>query len=137
MIATVAQQRKLLGLLYTLWNKQEMFRPIMTDNQTSVNVEAQSLPLELSEEKGETQALPLESEEKGEMQALPVELSDKQGEMQALPVDLSEEQGEKNVGLKVPTLQDRLAQSHAPSLPLDGTKVKRKNEMNKKVKKKG
>jgi transposase len=27
MVAAVAQQRKLLGLIYTLWKKQEMFRP--------------------------------------------------------------------------------------------------------------
>jgi len=135
MMAYVAQQRKLLGLIYTLWNKQEMFQPNMTYNQT-VNGKIQSLPLVLSEEKGETESLPLElSEEQSETQSLPLELSEKQDETQYSSVDLSEEKGEKNVGIKVPTLQDRLVQSHAPSLPLDGTKVKRKNEMNKKVKK--
>jgi hypothetical protein len=135
MVAAVTQQRKLLGLICTLWNKQEMFRPTMTDNQTSVNVEPQSLPLELSGEKGEAQSLPLESEEQVETQSLSLELSEEQGETQLLSLDLSEEQGEKNVGIKVPTLQDRLVQNHVPSLPLDGTKVIIKNEMNKKVKK--
>jgi transposase len=49
MVAAVAGQRKLLGLIYTLWKKQEMFRSTMPDRQTSGNVEGQVFPLALSE----------------------------------------------------------------------------------------
>jgi transposase len=48
MVAAVAQQRKRLGLIYTLWKKQEMFLPTITDRQTSGNTEVQAFPLALT-----------------------------------------------------------------------------------------
>jgi hypothetical protein len=66
MVAAVAQQRKLFGLIYTLWKKQEMFLPAVTDRQTSGNVEVQALSLASSGISGnvvEAQALPPASSE--------------------------------------------------------------------------
>ena len=50
MVAAVAQQRKLLGLIYTLWRKEELYVPDFEARQkTSGNAEAQASPLASSE----------------------------------------------------------------------------------------
>jgi transposase len=50
MVAAVARQRKLLGLIYTLWKKKEMYCPdFETIQKTSGNAAAQASPLAFSE----------------------------------------------------------------------------------------
>jgi hypothetical protein len=157
MVAAVTNHRKLLILIYTLWNKQEMFKSNIADEQTSSNVEAQEIDantqnsdsLQQPSNNVEVQEVDANTQNDNslqqpsnnvEVQTLPLDLPEKQGKKQgkkgAGKGEKSIEKCEKNVGIKVPTLQDRPVQNHAPSLPLGGTKVKTKIGKTKKDEKK-
>jgi hypothetical protein len=146
MVAIVANHRKLLILIYTLWNKQEMFKSNIADEPTSSKVKVQEVVTNtqhsdsLQQTSSNVEAPEIDTNTQNsnslqqtsnnvEAQILPLDLTEKQGEKGI-------EKGEKNVGIKVPTLQDRPVQNHAPSLPLDGTKVKTKVGKTKKDEKK-